>query len=62
MRKEVRKITEGAAMIALISVFLLIDRQFAGQLNVYFAWIIPLPIIIYTARYGFKAVGFPMLG
>lgn len=62
MRKEVRKITEGAAMIALISVFLLIDRQFAGQLNVYFAWIIPLPIIIYTARHGFKAGWLPYAG
>jgi len=62
MRKEVRKITEGAAMIALISVFLLIDRQFAGQLNVYFAWIIPLPIIIYTARHGFKAGWLPYVG
>jgi uncharacterized protein YybS (DUF2232 family) len=59
MRNEVRKITEGAAMIALISVFLLVDRQFAGQLNVYFAWIIPLPIIIYTARHGFKAGWLP---
>jgi uncharacterized protein YybS (DUF2232 family) len=46
-------------MIALISVFLLVDRQFAGQLNVYFAWIIPLPIIIYTARHGFKAGWLP---
>jgi hypothetical protein len=61
MRKDVRKITEGAAMIALISVFLLIDRQFAGQLNVYFAWIIPLPIIIYTARHGFKAGWLPYI-
>ncbi len=61
MRKDVRKITEGAAMIALISVFLLIDRQFAGQLNVYFAWIIPLPIIIYTARHGFKAGWIPYI-
>jgi len=59
MRKEVRKITEGAAMIAIISVFLLIDRQFAGQLNVYFAWLIPLPIIIYTAKHGFKAGWLP---
>ena len=61
MRNDVRKITEGAAMIALISVFLLIDRQFAGQLNVYFAWIIPLPIIIYTARHGFKAGWLPYI-
>ena len=61
MRNDVRKITEGAAMIALISVFLLIDRQFAGQLNVYFAWIIPLPIILYTARHGFKAGWLPYI-
>jgi hypothetical protein len=61
MRNDVRKITEGAAMIALISVFLLIDRQFAGQLNLYFAWIIPLPIIIYTARHGFKAGWLPYI-
>ena len=61
MRNDVRKITEGAAMIALISVFLLIDRQLAGQLNVYFAWIIPLPIIMYTARHGFKAGWLPYI-
>lgn len=48
-------------MIALISVFLLIDRQLAGQLNLYFAWIIPLPIIIYTARHGFKAGWLPYI-
>ncbi len=49
-------------MIALISVFLLIDRQFASQLNVYFAWIIPLPIILYTAKHGFKAGWLPYFG
>lgn len=49
-------------MIALISVFLLIDRQFASQLNVYFAWIIPLPIILFTAKHGFKAGWLPYFG
>lgn len=62
MKNDVRKITEGSAMIALISVFLLIDRQFASQLNVYFAWIIPLPIILYTAKHGFKAGWLPYFG
>jgi hypothetical protein len=62
MKNQVRKITEGSAMIALISVFLLIDRQFASQLNVYFAWIIPLPMILYTAKHGFKAGWLPYVG
>ncbi len=62
MKNQVRKITEGSAMIALISVFLLLDRQFASQLNVYFAWIIPLPMILYTAKHGFKAGWLPYFG
>lgn len=54
MSNQVRKITEGAMMIALFGIMLVIDRQFAGVLAYYLMFIMPLPIIIYCAKYGMK--------
>ncbi len=54
MKKQVRTITEGSMMLAIIGLFLFLNLQFAGILQTYFIIIIPLPILIYTIRYGFK--------
>lgn len=54
MNNNVRKITEGAMMCAIIGVILFINRQFAGLLELYFMWFVPLPIILYTAKYSLK--------
>lgn len=54
MNKKTRRMTEGAMMAAMIAVFLLINRQLGGMLNVYMTWIIPIPLIIYSSRYGFR--------
>ena len=54
MNNKTRKITEGATLVAIVGVFLLIDRQTIGLLNGYFTWLMPLPILLYAAKYGLK--------
>jgi uncharacterized protein YybS (DUF2232 family) len=55
MKKQVRTITEGSMMLAIIGLFLFLNLQFAGILQTYFIIFIPLPILIYTIRYGFRS-------
>lgn len=52
MKKQVRMITEGAVLLAIIGLFLVINLQTAGLLEVYLIWAVPLPIIFYLVRYG----------
>ena len=54
MKKQVRTITEGSMMLAIIGLFLFLNLQFAGILQTYFIIFIPLPILIYTIRFGFR--------
>ncbi len=54
MNKNVRKITEGALMCALVGLCLVLDRQTAGFFTVYITFLIPLPLLVYTAKYGMK--------
>lgn len=54
MNKEIRKITQGAMIVSLLGVMFLLDRQTAGVFNYVVAWIVPLPLVMYTAIYGFK--------
>ncbi|MBS3991148.1 MAG: DUF2232 domain-containing protein [Erysipelothrix sp.] len=46
-----RSITQGALTIALSAVLMLISRQFPGVLDVLIAWILPLPLVLYGARF-----------
>ena len=55
MKKQVRTITEGSMMLAIIGLFLFLNLQFAGILQTYFIIFIPIPILIYTIRYGFRS-------
>jgi len=52
-----KKITQGAMMCAIVGAMLLLDRQLAGFIDFALFWIIPLPVVVYTAkqgtRYGF---------
>ena len=41
-------------MLAIIGLFLFLNLQFAGILQTYFIIFIPLPILIYTIRFGFR--------
>lgn len=54
MHNDVRKLTEGAMIAAVMGVLLLIDRQMAGLLLGYFLFVLPLPMVLYSARYGMK--------
>jgi uncharacterized protein YybS (DUF2232 family) len=54
MKKNVRMLTEGSMMLAIIGVFLLLNLQSAGLLEAYLIWAIPLPIIFYLTKFGFK--------
>lgn len=54
MIKNTKKITEGAMIVALLGVLFIIDRQSAGIFNYIVAWVVPLPFVVYTAKYGVK--------
>lgn len=54
MIKNTKKITEGAMIVALLGVLFIIDRQSAGIFNYIVAWVVPLPFVVYTAKYGIK--------
>ena len=54
MNKRIRMITEGAMMVAMIGAFLLIDRQLAHVLEAFLFWAFPLPILLFTVKYGLR--------
>ena len=41
-------------MLAIIGLFLFLNLQTAGLLQVYLIWAVPLPIIFYVAKYGVR--------
>jgi MFS family permease len=55
MNHEIRKLTDGAMMAAIIGVLLLINRQTAGLLESLFIFAFPLPLVFYGAKYGWKS-------
>ncbi len=54
MNNDVRKLTDGAMMTAIIGVVMLIDRQMAGTLSSMLLFLFPLPMVFYAAKYGMK--------
>jgi uncharacterized protein YybS (DUF2232 family) len=54
MKKQVRPITEGAMMLAIIGVLLMLNRMTGQTLIGFLVFILPLPSIFYIAKYGFK--------
>ena len=54
MNQNVKKITDGAMMIAIVGVVLIINRQFAGLLESMVLFLFPLPMVFYSAKYGWK--------
>lgn len=61
MIKNTKKITEGAMIVALLGVLFIIDRQSAGIFNYIVAWVVPLPFVVYTAKYGVKDALVPFI-
>lgn len=58
---QTKKITEGALLTAIVGMVLLLDRQFVGFFQEFIYWILPLPLAIYTIRYGFKNALLPSI-
>ena len=54
MNTNVRKITDGAMMCAIVGVMLLINRQFAGLMEEMLLFAFPLPMVFFAAKYGWK--------
>jgi uncharacterized protein YybS (DUF2232 family) len=54
MRNSTRQITDGAMMIAIIGLYVVINRQTAFLLETFVAFLLPIPILFYTVKYGFK--------
>ena len=54
MNSDVRRLTDGAMMAAIIGVILLIDRQMAGTLSSMLLFMFPLPMVFFSAKYGMK--------
>ena len=54
MNNNVRKLTDGAMMTAIVGVLLLINRQFGGLFEESFLFLFPLPMVFYSAKYGMK--------
>ncbi len=54
MNTKTREITEGAMVVAIMGVFLLVDKYLANTLQAYLFFLMPLPTLIYSAKYGLK--------
>ena len=52
MNNNVRKLTDGALMLALIGIFIFLDIQLGGMLSGYIVFLVPLPLALYGAKYG----------
>lgn len=55
MDQKTLKVTQGALMTAIFGALVFINRQTAGILDAFLVYVYPLPIAVYTARYGLKA-------
>lgn len=54
MKKQVRPVTEGAMMLAIVGVLLYLNRMTGSLLMSFLVFALPLPSIFYIAKYGFK--------
>ena len=54
MNNDVRKITDGAMMCAIVGAVLLINRQLGGLFQDMFLFLFPIPMVFYAAKYGWK--------
>ncbi len=51
MKSNVRRITDGAIMAALLGLLMVLDGQSGLLLDGLLFWLIPIPVIIYTVKY-----------
>ncbi|MDO5477054.1 MAG: DUF2232 domain-containing protein [Eubacteriales bacterium] len=54
MRESTQKLTFGALLVAIFGVLLLLNRQTGGMLEETFIFLFPIPMVAFSARYGWK--------
>ncbi|HAE15872.1 MAG: DUF2232 domain-containing protein [Solobacterium sp.] len=54
MNSNVRKITDGAMMCAIIGVMLVADRFLGGLFSGSFMFVLPLPMVFFATKYGMR--------
>ncbi len=59
MDNKTLKITTGAMIVAIFAVLLLLNRQTAGFFEELFVYLLPVPMVAYSAKYGGKS-GIPV--
>ena len=52
--KNVTRMTTGAMLVAIFGLLMLLNRQTGGMLEGAFQYLIPIPMVAYTAMYGLK--------
>ena len=55
LSNDVRRITDGAMMCAIVGAVLLINRQLGGLFQDMFLFLFPIPMVFFSAKYGAKA-------
>lgn len=55
MKSNVRRITDGAVISAIMGLLIVLDGNSGLLLDGLLFWIIPLPILVYTVKYDFKS-------
>ena len=54
MNKQTQKITTGAVVMAIFAVMLILNRQTAGLFEEAFLFLFPIPMVAFSAQYGWK--------
>ena len=54
MNENTQKLTFGAMLVAVFGVLLLLNRQTGGMLEDTFMFLFPIPLVAFSARYGWK--------
>lgn len=54
MNENTQKLTFGALLVAIFGVLLLFNRQTGGMLEESFLYLFPIPMVAFSARYGWK--------
>lgn len=55
MDKKTQKITMGAAILAIFAIMLLLNRQTGSFFEEFFLFLFPIPMVAYSAKYGWKS-------
>lgn len=61
MNQSVKRISEGAMMVAVVGMVLFFNRQTAGMFEYLLYWTLSFPILLYCVKYGLQAALLPAI-